>query len=296
MLARIAAVVVLLCLGTASVEAQTAPLTITSTSATVHKAPSVAAPVIGHASRGDVLTVTRDVGDWVKVVWPSDPSGAGYVRESLGYRGRPAAGTQASLAPSATPDPVRRAGGASVSTDTRPNVAEPQSVGAPIRTGRPAYVSRPSHVVGLGARMAGPPLGIGGSFRAWSPGWLGLQVDFSRYSVSTPLDPTSMNTTQFAPSVLLKPTDMISDYVWLRPYAGAGFAMYRSTLNSPTIGVTATDNRTGFQFFGGAEFTAASLPAVGVSLDYGFRTFESPFAGFDFGGSSVTIAAHWYVK
>jgi len=298
MFARIAAVVALLCLATASVHAQSDPLTITTASATVHRSPSVASPAIGHATRGDVLTVTRDVGDWVKVVWPSDPSGVGYVRTREGVRGRPAASpTQASqAAPSA--EPGRRASNLSTSTDTRASLAAPQSTSTrpPSRPNPTAYVARPSHVIGLGARLSSPSLGIGGSLRAWSPGWLGLQVDLSRYSVTTPFDPTSMNTTQFAPSVLFKPADMISDYVWVRPYAGAGFAMFRSTLNSPTVGVTATDNRTALQFLGGAEFTAASLSNVGVSVEYTYRRFETPFAGYDLGRGSFAVAAHWYVR
>ena len=89
---------------------------------------------------------------------------------------------------------------------------------------------------------------------------------------------------------------MISDYVWLRPYAGAGLGLYRSTLSSPTPGFSTSDGSLGFQIFGGAEFTAASMPTFSISLDYGYRSFESPFSGFDVGGTNFGISGHWYWK
>jgi hypothetical protein len=60
---------------------------VSEASASVHKSPSVASPVIGKAPRGTALVVTREVGDWVKVSWPSAADGAGYVRVSAGTLG-----------------------------------------------------------------------------------------------------------------------------------------------------------------------------------------------------------------
>jgi hypothetical protein len=86
MIRKAAATVVALCLSASPLHAQNAPstkLTVSEASADVHKTPSVGSPVIGKAPRGTELVVTREVGDWVKVSWPSSPDGAGYVRASL---------------------------------------------------------------------------------------------------------------------------------------------------------------------------------------------------------------------
>ena len=70
----------------------------------MHKAPSTASPVIGQAARGAKLAVTRNVGDWVKVAWPSAADGVGYVRVSVGSvsNGAVSNGTAASGAPLAS--------------------------------------------------------------------------------------------------------------------------------------------------------------------------------------------------
>ena len=81
---HVSAIILVLCLTPAAVHAQGVHLTVTAASAEVRKAPSVANPVIGHARRGTVLEVTREVGDWVKVSWPEAADGVGYVRASAG--------------------------------------------------------------------------------------------------------------------------------------------------------------------------------------------------------------------
>ena len=60
-----------------------------------------ARPAIGQAARGAKLAVTRNVGDWVKVAWPSAADGVGYVRVSVGSvsNGAVSNGTAASGAP-----------------------------------------------------------------------------------------------------------------------------------------------------------------------------------------------------
>jgi hypothetical protein len=61
--------------------------TVTVPSADVYKGPSNATPVIGHASRGTALSVSRNLGGWVKVPWPDAADGVGYVRMSMGRIG-----------------------------------------------------------------------------------------------------------------------------------------------------------------------------------------------------------------
>src|SRR5881398_1361714 len=87
MIRRIAAVVVTLALTPALVHAQDTVLTVTATSADVYKAPSNVTPVVGHASHGAVLSVSRNLGSWVKVAWPGAPDGVGYVHVTMGRLG-----------------------------------------------------------------------------------------------------------------------------------------------------------------------------------------------------------------
>jgi hypothetical protein len=91
MIRHAAAVVVALCLSSSWAAAQGTALTINTASASVHKSPSTASPVVGRAARGATLEVTREVGDWVKVTWPAAPDGVGYVRASMGSLARASA-------------------------------------------------------------------------------------------------------------------------------------------------------------------------------------------------------------
>src|SRR5262245_10681328 len=106
MIRQVAAVVVALCVSTSPLYGQqdTVKMTVNAASADVHKTPSVGSPVIGKAPKGSALVVTREVGAWVKVSWPSAADGAGYVRANTGTIARgnaaaPAATTAKAAAP-----------------------------------------------------------------------------------------------------------------------------------------------------------------------------------------------------
>lgn len=104
MIRHAAATVVALTLSTSPLHAQDAvKRTVNEASVSVHKTPSTGSPVIGKAPRGTALVVVREVGDWVKVSWPSSDDGAGYVRASvLSSAAVPAASAKAA-APTAKP-------------------------------------------------------------------------------------------------------------------------------------------------------------------------------------------------
>jgi len=286
MIRHAAAVVVALCLCPSLVAAQGTELTINATSASVHKSPSAASPVIGRAPRGTTLEVTREVGDWVKVAWPSASDGVGYVRVNAGSLARgaaPASRTAASAPRSVEPSPRSTSTSAEQQIGSRP----------PTRTSS-AYVA-PRHQVGLGLRLGGSTFGVGGSARAWSRGPLGVQFEVSRFSLTDPID-NRVTSTQVSPSALYSFGERVSDYMWLRPYAGAGITFNRSTLSSPVVGLAVSDSTTGFQVFGGGELTVANLPQVAVSAELGYHRFETPFAGFELGGFGLSVAGHWYIK
>ena len=85
MFRHVAAILVVMCVTPATVNAQNDPVHLSvSTSAAVHKSPSTGSPVIGMARKGAALEVTRELGDWVRVSWPESADGFGYVHRTMG--------------------------------------------------------------------------------------------------------------------------------------------------------------------------------------------------------------------
>ena len=292
MIRHAAAVIVALCLSPSWAAAQGTALTINTASASVHKSPSMASPVIGRAARGATLDVTREVGDWVKVAWPAAPDGVGYVRASMGSLARANAPASRTAVNTSTQRAVIES---STLTTTAARADAAQTVGRP-----PARTSggsaAPSHVLGIGALLGGQTFGVGASARAWTRGRLGVQFEVSRYSMSNPIDLGEMTSTQFGPSALYSFRDHVADYTWLRPYVGAGITFTRSSFTSPAVGIAMSDSTTGFQTFGGGELSFASLPQFSVSAQLGYHWFETPFAGYELSGLGLSVAGHWYVK
>ena len=285
MIRQAAAIAVALLLTPAWLQAQNPEFTINVQSANVYKGPSTGSPVIGKAPRGTVLEVTRDLGDWLKVTWPAVPDSTGYVHITTGAKARPMAGEPMT---GATPTYVNRPARASLvpanvsyaaieTTDSRGSL----------------YVTPRTHVMGLGGRMAGTTFGYGGTFRGWSRSRLGLQLELSRYSITSSNADTfgTVTSLEFAPSALYSLPDRVADYVWFRPYVGGGVNMHRATQTG--FGST---NKVGFQAFGGGEVTFASFPQFALSADVGYRSTRAPYEGFDLSGARVSLAGHWYWK
>ena len=296
MIRHAAAIAVVVCLSPALLSALSAQLpapnaqgtqfTIGSMPADVHKSPSTGSPVIGTASRGAVLVVTRELGSWVKVSWPAAQDGVGYVHVTMGSIGhgsvaalRPAAGTTTTITP--TP-PARQAPAVPARTVTQP---------LPVRS-----VPIP-HRIGLGGRMGDSTLGFGASARALVGGHFRLQLEASRYAHTSALTQRRLTSVQFAPSLLYSLPDTVTDYVWIRPHLGAGFTVYRSTSSGiSTASDSVSDSRLGRQMFAGAEVAVAGAPRFTLSADFGYRWSQTPFDGVALGGRSLSVAGHWYVK
>ena len=286
MLRHVAAVAIVLCLTPSSVYAQSAAFTVSTNSADVYQAPSTGSSVIGHAQRGAVLPVTRELGSWVKVSWPDARDGAGYVHVSTG-----SLTTASAAAPAAAPrvEPVSPAPGSSAATRT--------SAGEQL-VPRASYVTPPTHIVGVGGLLGGSTFGYGVTGRVWSKDRLGFQLRLSHSSVTIDPSPDRLSSTQFAPSVLYSWPDKVTDSVWVRPYVGGGPNIHHQTLNLGLLGAggTMSDTSFGFQSFGGGELTFPSVPRFAVSAELGYRWTQTPFAGYDLGGMGVAVSAHWYVR
>jgi hypothetical protein len=289
MIRQIALVTVVLCMCPAWLSAQTGEFTVKTASATIHKGPSTGSPIIGKAPRGTLLEVTRELGDWVKIVWPDSEDGSGYVHLAFGTVLRsPAPSSTAASAQSAA-QPVSPAGGVA-SSDGSGSIQASSTRGT-------VYVAPPTHVVGVGGLIAGSAPAFGATARIWSRRRFGVQVEVSRSAYSS-VEAPRMTTMQFAPSLVYSLTDLVTDYVWVRPYVGAGVSLFRSSLSGATAegGGSLTENSLGFRAHGGSEVTFPSVPRFAVSADVGYQKPTTPFAGYELGGLGFTLAAHWYVK
>lgn len=279
---RVIGVVLILVWSAGWASAQDVAFTIESPTAGVYKAPSTGSPVIGQAQRGAVLEVTRELGSWVKVRWPEALDGVGYVHVSMGST----TGSEPGAA-------VKAASAALSLAQNEPS--QQIATGSHPASAQPGYVVAPNHVIGMGAQFGGSSIGAGVNARTWFHDRVGVQVEFTRSSVDG-LNDDRMITTHFAPSVLYSITDLMTDYVWVRPYVGAGPRLVNRSLNLVQGGAAVSERSVGFQTFGGAEFTFASLPRFTLSADLRYGWVDHSVPGFDLDGLGVSLSGHWYVK
>jgi hypothetical protein len=303
MLRRTAAVIAFLVLTQSPLFAQTrsAEFIVNVQSAPVRSSPSVASPVLGHAERGAVLAVTRDIGAWVKVAWPDAADGVGYVHQSMGKLSRRA--TMEERLTAALPGPAQSAVDAPAAQDATIVHTAPAAVPMSPRT---VYVAPPSHFIGLGGRLGtSMPTngtsnidGFGVTSRIWSRGRLGVQIDATRSTLKNEASASRITAVQVTPSVIYSLRDRLTDYVWLRPYFGGGGAFTRSTLKgtAPNDLTSVSDNSLGVRTFGGAEVTLSAVPRFAVSADLGYLWSQQSFDGFALDGLGFSLSAHWYIK
>jgi len=288
MIRRIAAVVLALILNPVFLHAQDNVFTVTVSSADVYKGPSNVTPVIGHASRGTALIVSRNLGGWVKIAWPDAEDGIGYVRTSMGQVGGADAGASAATGSPRPSSASANAAGAS---------AARASAGQQITPRGQSRVREISHTFGVGASLA-PMSGVGATARAWHKKHLGIQVAVVHDAMTSDVAVGRVTSMRFEPGVEYAPFDRVSDYVWLRPYLGSAVSFVHQTwtIASPLGIPPVSDSGLGVRFYGGGELTFAGMPQFGVSADLGYRRLPSPFAGFKADPLSLSIAGHWYIK
>ena len=289
MIRRIAAVVLALIINPAFLHAQDTVFTVTVPTASVYKGPSNATPVIGRVSRGTELSVSRNLGGWVKVAWPAGEDGIGYVPMSMGRLGGPEVGATAT---NVSPRPSSSAAAATTSAS-----AARTSAGQQIPPRGQPRTTAISHIFGIGASLA-PMSGVGATARAWHKNHLGIQVGFMRDTMTSDVAAGRVTSMQFEPAVEYAPFDRVSDYLWFRPYMGSAVSFVHQTLSiaSPLARPPVSDSGLGFRMYGGGELTFASMPQFGVSADLGYRHLPAPFAGFKADPLSVSLAGHWYIK
>jgi len=294
MIRHILTVVVAVCLAPSWAAAQTTVLTVNVTQADVRKAPSIASPVLGHAPRGSVLEVSRNVGDWVKVSWPDDPDGFGYVRVNEGSLSKASGPVTRRTVEFRTSSPAAEAEPASPTAYIHNDIAEVERR-ILARAQASEYVMPARHKIGVGGLMSGSTLGFGASGRGWWRHGLGVQVEMSRYSLTTPAAVSRMTAIQFAPSVLYSLPEALTDYLWVRPYVGGGARWASSTLNSG-MPASISEKRRSWQVFGGTELALSNAPRIALGAALRYDSSKTPLAGFDFGGLGFSLSAHWYMR
>lgn len=295
MIRRAAAVVIALIVNAAPLHAQTSVFTVTVQSADVYKGPTTGSPVVGHASRGTDLTVSRNLGSWAEVAWPGAPDGIAYVHMTMGRLGAPTPKT-----PTASPSSSRTSLSAAVPV---PAAAAPSAQRTPGTTGDrlappsvPSGGTRISHIIGVGG-LVGSMSSFGATGRWWHNKHVGAQVGFTRDAMSSDTAAGRVTSMQVEPSVVYGLFDRVPGYVWIRPYVGSAVSFRHQTWKdsaAPTEPVT--DNGVGYRVFGGGELTFASLTQLGVSAELGYRHLPTPFEGFEPERWTVSIAGHWYIK
>jgi hypothetical protein len=295
MIRRAAAVVLVLTLHPALLYAQDTVLTINVSSADVHKGPSTVTPVVGHAPRGTVLPVSRNLGSWLKVAWPEGPDGIGYVHMTMGRLGASNGDTRAAnMAPGAFSAPAAAPSSADTLEPTMPSARRSASPRIAVHGQQDATPI--SHIFGVGG-VVGSMSSFGASARAWRNDRLGIQLGFTRDAMTSDVATGRVTSMQFEPGVVYSFFDHVSDYVWVRPYVGSGLSFRRQTLTMSTPSATKpSETGVGFRAFGGAELTFATVMRFGLSTEVGYRRFPTPFAGFEADRMSMSIAGHWYIK
>lgn len=294
---RHAAVVVLaLTLNPALVAAQDTVFTVTVPSADVYKGPTTVTPVIGHAARGTILPVTRNLGSWAKVAWPDAPDGIGYVHMTMGR-----------LAPAKAelpaPNAARTASPRSARTATDPGPAAATSPSPARQLPRDQMVvtdstgATISHMLGVGGGV-GSTGGFAATARAWRKNRVGIQVSFARDTMTSDVSAGRVTAMQVEPAFLFALFDHVSDYVWFRPYLGSGVSFHHQSLKvSASDGASqASDTGVGYRVFAGSELTFASVQRFGLSVEFGYRHVPAPFQGFEADKVTGALVGHWYVR
>jgi len=292
---RVAAVVLALMLTGVAVHAQDATFTIAVASADVYKGPSTVTPVIGHVSRGEALPVSRNLGSWVRISWPSAPDGVGFVHVTMGRLSQSVPPPSAASSPSTSTAPAMSAAlSPPPSVPAQPSVRKPAKPGVAVQGAH--GVTSISHVIGIGG-LVQSARGFGATGRGWHDGRLGVDFRLTRSTMASDAA-GRMTSIEFEPRFVYALFDHVSSYLWVRPYVGSGVIIShrRLTDSSPATAVDATNDGTAFHVFGGGEFTFAGATPFGLSAELGYRPSSTPFPGFETHRLTLSLAGHWYIR
>jgi len=282
---------------------------VTATVANVRERPTTSSPVIAKVTKGVVLDVLGQSGEWIKVTTISSDGiqRTGFISLSVGIldfkaapraihtidstAAPPASGESAKADEVRTPQKSELASTTATPRDSEP--AQPQPV-------RPAFPTASlAEGMGVGGRLGGFTFGLGLSGRYWSRGRFGFNVGLSRFSIGDDVQGLGKATViQFAPAVTYKVGDFEDDDdVFIQPFVGGGINIYRSTLTYAEFIGGGSESATdfGFSVLGGVEGFFKSVP-ISLTADIGYYSTSVPFTGFSVGGLSFSGGVHWYFR
>ena len=273
------ATAVALCLQASAVSAQTQHFTVSTPSASVYKAPTNVSPVIGQATQGATLEVTRDVGSWLKVAWSQAPDGVGYVRKS--------AGTVSVLGPAVTPNAGDGIGG--IVAAVRPQRPVPRRR-RPVRPRGPRRRLPPDMwrrrtASALAARLAAPrwapasACADGRRRSAWASSSTSRGIRCRTTCSSPGCRPRSSGRGCCMRSATACPTAPGCD-----PTRAPACTWRATTVTDPATALSMSDTGMAAQLFGGTEVTLAAMPRLGLSADVGYQWYQTPFDGYALDG------------
>lgn len=312
--------VVLVCCGAAGwAEAQERDLAIvTAQDARLRARPEASSQIVATLKTGTVLEVQKREPGWLLVAFPREHGGraaVGYIAsESVSaYYGipqpsgaTPEAPPQAVTPPSAT-TPARAP---RTEQPASPPASQPTRPTSP-ESGKPAppavnstFASPPAgrkDRVGVGLCLGGYAWGAGGGLRLWGGQRLGVNACVDHYSTgyNDGIVRLSYSWLQISPGVIYrfgKPKEL--ERVSITPYAGGGVGIALVSQSQAVLGVGDNESSTSVQPFGlvGVEFRFGKSP-FGASVQFGYYTATTPFSsGFQFGGTALSSAVHWYIK
>lgn len=266
--------------------AQVQRFTVTAETANIRAEPTIGSPVVRQVARGTVIEVTDSQGGWLRVsLLNADGSRVmGFVSAAVGTLDEPLRSTM--------PKDSGIIGTSSSQT------AFPRPLGASPRT------------FSAGGMLGGFSFGVGGSLRYWTSDRVGVQVGLSRYSLGMS-DPGpsgysssyEYGVSQFGPAVIFRlGGPQVDDDLFLRPYAGGGVNIYRTSSNitvsqgGEQIRDRVSETNFGFDGFGGVEVGFRDARRITVSGDLGYYSTSMPFLGLRLGGFAYSLSVHWYFR
>jgi hypothetical protein len=288
----------------AALDAQAQVVRVTAERTSVRDAPATSGAVIATVMKGEELDVLETSGSWLKVRVRS------CSREGLVHRlfVEQTAATSPSTTPAAqstrpASPPATNAGSGGSTTGTGGGSvgtgSSSSSQRAPANPPQPganrAVAAGFDRHMGVGLTTGGLSVGFTPSFRMWTDGKMGFELNASFY------DSYGYSVTALSPSLMMRIGDepKRAGIVSIAPYWGAGITYWRFSNGyydyycGLYVDCDRSSSSIGFGGFGGAEFTFDAVPKLAVSANLGF--YSSPDA-LGYGGLYMALAGHWYFK
>jgi len=285
-----------------TVSAQAQTLRVTAEKVNVRQKPTTDSAVVATLDKGSELESLEKVGAWYRVRIKGTGS-EGYVHSLVVTAVSSITSTTPSSVPTILP-------GAQQTGSSLPEQRIPGQRVAPLPAPPPA--GNPLRQTGVGGRVGGFTMGVGGSIRHWANDRFAMQFTVSTHSESEESAIGGVRAVggdwriiQIAPSLIYRVTEpKLEDDIVLTPYVGGGMNIFRSratarvAVGGQSEAASESATNLGFQVFGGVEAWVTQARTVAVSADLGYYSSSTPFSNFGYriGGFAWSASLHYYLK